>query len=272
VSDDFRDIKITEINYHPLDQGIIDNKDLEFLELKNTGTSTLDIGGLEFIEGIKFRFPPETPLRPNEFIVLASNSNSFTDYYNIIPFGEYSGQLEDNGEQIVLISAEKDTIISFSYSNNPGWPASPDGIGNTLVSSELNPDNLQDKPEYWRASYYYGGSPGADDVFNPENIKDTTQYDLITVYPQYPNPFSDHLYIPYTLHVEAKVELSVFNMNGQKIVTIENGWKESGDYVVAWKGTDQDNNVLANGMYFFRIVVKSQSETNILTRKVILIR
>jgi hypothetical protein len=272
IPDDYHDIKITEISYNPVDQDFIEDEDLEFLELKNTGESTLDLGGLEFVDGIKFRFPLETQFDPNKFVVLASNGNSFYNYYHFIPFGQYTGKLNNSGENIVLVNSLNDTLISFHYRNSLGWPTSPDGFGNTLVSSEFNPLGQQDRPEFWRASYYFGGSPGADDIFNPEDLQTMVFYDLVTLYAHYPNPFKEYVYIPYRIYENATVELSVFNLNGNKLVTIENNWKEAGDYVVYWKGTDQNGNLVANGLYFYRMVVKGQNKTDIITRKVLLVR
>ncbi len=268
IPGDFHDIKITEIHYHPLDEDAVSNSEFEFVEIKNTGTSTMDLGGLQFVNGIDFIFPPETQLRPKEFIVLASDAAYFYERYGFLPFDEYSGQLDNNGERLVLVGPEQDTLCSVSYSDGDGWPEVSDGKGYSLVPLEYNPDGSQDGPEHWRSSYHIGGSPGADDTNSPEGKSS----DIVTLYACYPNPFSDITNISYQLHEEAFVNLSVYNSLGKQIVTLESTTKPAGNYRVEWNGLGQNNDRVANGIYFYRIAVRGKSGTNILANKLLLIR
>ena len=160
VPEDYHDLKITEIHYHPLDEEVMESDEFEFIEIKNTGTSSLDLGGIRFTQGIEFEFPPETHFGPKEFIVLASNSKGFYNRYGFLPFGEYTGQLDNNGELVELVTAEKDTLCRIQYEDANGWPESPDGSGKSLVPVELNPPNDQDNPELWRESYMSGWFSG----------------------------------------------------------------------------------------------------------------
>ncbi|HEX2751003.1 MAG TPA: chitobiase/beta-hexosaminidase C-terminal domain-containing protein, partial [Verrucomicrobiales bacterium] len=47
----FGSLALTEIHYNPLPSGAVLSDDLEFVELKNTGTTTLDLGGCHFTAG-----------------------------------------------------------------------------------------------------------------------------------------------------------------------------------------------------------------------------
>ncbi len=190
IPGELHNIKVTEVHYHPLDMGVNDNQELEFIELKNTGTSTLNLKGMRFVDGIDYIFPEDQALKPMEFVVLASNGRYFRDRYGFWPDGTFDGQLDNGGERIVLITAKSDTICSFEYSDGTAWPDTPDGKGNSLVPTEYNPVNNQDSPEFWRASLKTGGSPGYDDKMFSEGKSS----DLLTVYPNYPNPFhiGDH--------------------------------------------------------------------------------
>lgn len=266
----FHDIKITEIHYHPLDQSTNNNQEFEFIELKNTGTSTLDLGGIQFTNGIEYEFPSETQLKPQGFIVLASNRNYFYERYGFLPFDEYQGQLDNNGEKIGLISAEKDTLCSLRYSDTNGWAQAADGEGYSLVPTEYNPVNKQDKLEYWRASHQIGGSPEADDFLTNEN---NSLSNIFTLDQNYPNPFSEATNIHYQLQEEAFVHLSVYNLIGQQeIAVLENSRKPSGAYAAEWKGLDRNINRVGNGIYIYRIILKSKSGTNISAKKMTLIR
>ncbi|KAA3656931.1 MAG: hypothetical protein DWQ10_14345, partial [Calditrichaeota bacterium] len=74
---DFNTLQITEIHYHPTDEGENSGKLYEFIELQNTGESTLDLSLAAFDWGIGFTFPIGTFLEPEKFVVLASDSTHF---------------------------------------------------------------------------------------------------------------------------------------------------------------------------------------------------
>jgi hypothetical protein len=265
---DFQDIKITEIHYHPLDMGVDDNQELEFIELKNTGTSTLNMRGLRFIDGIDFVFREDMPLRPQEFIILASNSRFFRDRYGFWPYATFDGQLNDAGEKIVLISSAKDTICSFEYSDDPAWPDTPDGDGYSLVPTDYNPANDQNDPEFWRASHKIGGSPGTDDKWIPEGKSS----DLLTVFPNFPNPFTVSTILQYKLKAYAHLTITIIDATGKPIMTLEDRDKFAGSYMVVWNGTSSENRIAEAGIYFYRISASNSNGSSMLTCKMLKLR
>jgi hypothetical protein len=265
---DFHNLKVTEIHYHPLDMGVDDNQKLEFIELKNTGSSTLDLKGLRFIDGIDFSFSEDVPLKPQEFIVLASSSRYFRDRYGFWPYATYDGQLNNAGERIVLITAENDTVCSFEYSDNYPWPESPDGDGNSLVPTEFNPVNNQDNSEFWRASHKIGGSPGADDKW----LSEGKSSGLLTVFPNYPNPFNISTTISYKLSAYAHITITIINASGRPVLTLEDRNKVAGSYQVQWNGMSSEMNQVAAGMYFYRISAINQNGSSIVNFKMLKLR
>src|SRR5439155_13791210 len=66
----FTQLQLSEIYYHPPDAGAVDGDEFEFLEFKNTGTNMLDLSGLHFLTGINFTFGDGTLLAPGRFLVL----------------------------------------------------------------------------------------------------------------------------------------------------------------------------------------------------------
>ncbi|MDP2037061.1 MAG: CotH kinase family protein, partial [Ignavibacteria bacterium] len=126
VNADLKNLKVTEIHYHPLDNGAINNSEYEFLELKNIGIEPLNLSSSKFVEGIDYTFPIGTTLEPNNFIVLASNRQEFNVRYNAVPFDDFGGQLDNSGEKIVFVSAANDTVFSIKYDDTPPWSASAD--------------------------------------------------------------------------------------------------------------------------------------------------
>lgn len=268
VTADFSDLKITEIHYHPVNQNGIQDSVFEFIELKNAGTSTLYLEGVQFTEGIRYRFPSESYLKPQEFVVLASNSRYFYELYNFMPFDQYNGQLDNGGELLVLLNSDRDTLCSLIYDDANGWPLSPDGDGKSLVPTEMNPSGNQKLPSSWRPSYNIGGSPGADDIYSSGK----SSSEIITVYQNYPNPFSEKTIIPYQLNSSASVKITVFNLSGKPVITIEKVNKLPGYYRTEWNGNDQNGSKVPTGIYFCRVEAISPGGKSTITKRMMLIR
>ncbi|MBN1182969.1 MAG: lamin tail domain-containing protein [Bacteroidales bacterium] len=285
LADSFYNVKITEVNYHPLDEDTINDSEFEFVELKNTGTSKLFLGGSKFVKGISYEFPKNVEFDAGEFIVLASNPEMFYSRYGFYPFDEYSGQLDNGGEWLILTSPLDDTLCAFRFNDGTGWPSAPDGNGYSLVPTELNPKNDQTLPSYWRASYYIGGSPGRDDLIDTISPPDTNHTDTTIIIlakrqgvnnsilnQNYPNPFSDYTYISYELAEDAIVNLSVYNITGQLIATFVDEEQSKGEYQIQWNGMDMNGDPLSNGMYLYRLTVESKGQVFNTTKRMLLMR
>jgi hypothetical protein len=184
-------LRLTEVHYNPLDTTGMTGDSLEFIELKNTGSLSLDIGSLEFTDGIDYAFPTDATLEGGGFYVIASNQNGFKLRYGFYPDGVYSGQLSNSGETIELTDALTNTVIfSQTYSDTNGWPTEPDGKGYSLVPIATDPGLNATDPASWRKSAMVNGSPGKDDILLPI---DSTLLDLriteIQYHPADPDTF-----------------------------------------------------------------------------------
>jgi len=168
---------ITEINYNPYDppegeEVYVDN-DFEFIELYNRGDDTLDLSGLEFTEAVTFDFAAGdvTYLDPGEFVVVVANETAFAQRYDtsgMLLAGEYTGNLENAGEQLRLLDWQGAPIADFAYNDAGNWPGRADGKGASLelIDPVAVPDDDPQRTLYliegdhWRSSSEYGGSPG----------------------------------------------------------------------------------------------------------------
>ena len=158
--DELLALRITEIHYHPADEGDVAGDDLEFIEIKNTGSSTLDLTGVGFNDGIEYEFPSGTTLEAGKFIVLAAIAPRFAAQYGFQPFDVFNGKLNNAGEKVVLADLKSGGVIdAVTYADGGEWPAIADGGGHSLV-----PVSLSDRSKGWRASFRVDGSPGKDDV------------------------------------------------------------------------------------------------------------
>jgi hypothetical protein len=68
------------------------------------------------------------------------------------------------------------------------------------------------------------------------------------LYQNYPNPFNPKTMISYQLAISGGVELSIFNILGEKVETLVNENQQVGEYFVEWNAVG-----LASGIYFYRL-------------------
>ena len=180
------DVVINEIMYHPISQDIDD----EFIELHNRGASTVDLENWRFIEGIRYTFPAGTTIAPGGYLVVAKNALQLIaanpgvlNAGNTV--GDFSGDLSDRGEQIVLARPDdpllplQDFIVidEVSYTDGESWGIWADGGGSSLELIDPDSDNMRasnwaDSDETnkapWTLVSYYGeldlGRNAADEI------------------------------------------------------------------------------------------------------------
>ena len=66
----------------------------------------------------------------------------------------------------------------------------------------------------------------------------------------YPNPFNPATTIRYDLPKNAHVQLKVYNLLGNEIITLIDSEETAGEKRVSWSGMDQSGNLVGSGVYF----------------------
>lgn len=67
----------------------------------------------------------------------------------------------------------------------------------------------------------------------------------------YPNPFNPSTVIEFSLEKEMFVNLSIYNIKGEKISTIINSKMSAGNHKINWNGLDGSRRGLSAGIYFY---------------------
>ncbi|MGP8330533.1 MAG: hypothetical protein ACT6FF_09500 [Methanosarcinaceae archaeon] len=83
-----------------------------------------------------------------------------------------------------------------------------------------------------------------------------------------PNPFNPTTNIQFHLAVRNRVSLRVYNIIGQQIRTLMDGYFDRGVYDVQWHGHDNAGRDVPGGVYFYQILIGHYAET----RRMILVR
>ncbi|OGU67044.1 MAG: hypothetical protein A2499_09075 [Stygiobacter sp. RIFOXYC12_FULL_38_8] len=103
-------------------------------------------------------------------------------------------------------------------------------------------------------------------VFTATDIEEETNHALPTKYElsqNYPNPFNPSTTIKFSMPKDGIVKLSVFNVLGQEVGSLVNGFKQAGSYSVSWNAGS-----FSSGMYFYRL----ETNNNVITKKMVLVK
>ena len=86
--------------------------------------------------------------------------------------------------------------------------------------------------------------------------------DQIELYQNYPNPFNPGTYIDFKMDSPGKITLEIFDLLGQKISTLYNGYLFSGFYHYYWDGLNSRGLPVSSGTYIFRLKMKNSVQSH----------
>lgn len=75
----------------------------------------------------------------------------------------------------------------------------------------------------------------------------------LTLFQNYPNPFNPVTAIEYALLKNCDVDLTIYDILGQKVRTLVQEFQKIGYYRIEWDGTSEKGVKVASGIYFYRI-------------------
>ncbi len=76
-----------------------------------------------------------------------------------------------------------------------------------------------------------------------------------------PNPFIDRTQLGYRLGNPGPVELTIYNVSGRVVRSLEQGHRPAGQHHAVWDGRNSDGTMLPSGIYFARLVSGDVEQT-----------
>jgi hypothetical protein len=76
----------------------------------------------------------------------------------------------------------------------------------------------------------------------------------------YPNPFNPSTTIKLDLAESGKIELSIYNIKGQKVKTLIDAYSTIGHFEMIWKGVGDNKKKVASGNYFIKLKVNGKEK------------
>ncbi|MCK4597890.1 T9SS type A sorting domain-containing protein, partial [bacterium] len=138
------------------------------------------------------------------------------------------------------------------------------------VSSQL------DASFSWVKYFVLRGSYRLDDLTLSEPITHVGQDqngagftpDGFCLFANYPNPFNSWTTLTYRVSRESDVRLKIYNIRGQRVLTLVDGKKPAGLHRISWDGLDEGGSLVASGVYFCALQVEGVRKI----RKMVLLR
>ena len=92
---------------------------------------------------------------------------------------------------------------------------------------------------------------------------DIDNYELTTTkfyINNYPNPFNPITIISFSITNDSNVELSIYNIKGQKVKSITNENYPRGSHQVVWNGVDDSGKFVSSALYMYKLNVNGKTE------------
>lgn len=107
----------------------------------------------------------------------------------------------------------------------------------------------------------------ADSVTKVKNLELLPQTEKkqmdVAVIRNHPNPFNMSTQIIYQLEHDSHVLVQVYNVQGRLIRVLADQPEQPGMHSVLWDGTNNHGNIVASGLYYYRVKIKPENQPEI---------
>jgi len=179
------------------------------------------------------------PVELSSFTALLANNKVNLNWKTATEVNNYGFEVQK--------SADNSTWDKIGFVQGSGNSNSPKEYSYTDKLSSLN------------GKFYYrlkqmdnDGTTSFSKVVEVENLRPST-FDLRQ---NYPNPFNPSTVIKYQIPVDTQVTLKVFNVLGNVVATVVDGFRTAGEYSVNFNGSG-----LSSGVYFYKLEADNFSAT-----------
>lgn len=161
-------LEVSEVHFAPEDGPDGGPEDFEFVELRNAGTTPIDLTGVRLTGAVTFETAATNVLRvlpPGGRVVVVSDPGAFAQRYPGVDavLGAFSGRLANEGETLEVVGPLGEQVVAVPYL--PNWLGTNGVAGHSLVPVREGSDPIAAAQSVsWRSSAVRGGSPGRMDA------------------------------------------------------------------------------------------------------------
>lgn len=240
VGNDYQGLKSTTINIHELSGLDINTTYKLHIYAKSWGTdgdSWLSNSGSNYVA--TFTTSGTWPVELTNFTAMMKGNNITLNWKTATEVNNYGFEVQK--------SSDNSSWNKIGFVNGAGNSNSPKEYTYTDKLSNIN------------GKFYYrlkqidnDGTISFSKVVEVLNSKPST----LNLSQNYPNPFNPSTVIKYQIPVDARVSIKVYNVLGNVVATLQNGFQTAGEYSVSVDGSN-----LASGVYFYKIEAGDFSAT-----------
>jgi flagellar hook assembly protein FlgD len=81
----------------------------------------------------------------------------------------------------------------------------------------------------------------------------------------FPNPFNPTTTLAFSIKDKGDVSLTIYDVVGRQVRELVNEQRERGAYKVVWDGQNDSGQTVASGVYFYKLVAGSFTDTKKMT-------
>jgi PKD repeat protein len=128
---------VTEIMYNPPESGV---DSLEFIELYNNDTATVNLQGFYFANPVTYTFPNYT-VAPHSYVLIAKSASAMFHTFGVTALQWATGSLSNSGALVKLKDKFNATVDSVQYGTMMPWDTLANGHGPSLELCDPNSNN-----------------------------------------------------------------------------------------------------------------------------------
>jgi hypothetical protein len=194
------------------------------------------------LDGVFLTLTPDTLTYGEQQLTI---SNTGMESIDILDITE-----QENHSWFWMIESITPEITEYPYTLNPG--ESIEVMLSFVISKDIVFDSIL---VITQDSTYFSIVTGDDDVATDELTQDNAHIQL------FPNPISEYGEISFHLTDAATVNISIYNMQGQLVRTIENSRLNTGQHLYSWDGKNDDGLQVKNSVYFISLQIDDKNIT-----------
>jgi len=174
-------------------------------------------------------------------IYIFANDNVNPDNTELVAV---AGGANDDIATAIFQTPEQDILIT-------GWHSGITNFGNIQIDS-----GLDSNANFFLAKYSLADVSLADEL-NPSAMSSMKIF---------PNPARNLINFIYNTKSDANVLVTIYNVKGQRVAKLKQGYQTSGEHSLQWNGNDLSGKILPTGVY----IVKLQVSDEIISSKIVI--